>query len=855
MSTIRGDGITIPAGVGSGGTVHAGGGDIFSGFGSSGPGTVHVTGPDIGSGHGPSSSSIGVSINKGDPLVINSVTYLYQGVISKSTGEAEIFLLSQNGKKCVFKLYYPNFKPKEDVVKQLKQINHDDIINVLDYGYYHDRFFEIMDFAEGGTLDKYLPIKDVARIKQVVAEIINAFKFCHAHGIIHKDIKPQNIYCRNADGSDLLIGDFGISSLLETGVSRHLTSQSLTAGYAAPEMYGIGGKVYVGKEVDYYALGISIIHVWDGKNPFDDLNIHAISNLTTSGKVHIPGDMPREIQNLVKGLITVDYTMRWRCDEVERWLRGEDVPVHFKIIEHSYPNYKFNNNQDASSAEELAHLLKTNLDKGIKHLYSGKISEWVKQFNQGLAVDLDDIVEQDYPSDQDAGIHKAIYMLNPDEPFLHKSQHSGKNQNNIIACRTTEELANALEEGFEKYKDKLLNRNHQFFLYLEARGGKTEAGLFRKWFKTFSPKKALNKIIIELRGINQFVLGEAIFYNVEELLNYQDKSYLVKNLLDEESLLSTWLEQILCVGEFDRDKKSSNSHLHGNDVINRLKENYPNNDTVKYFDSLNEMFSRQWAVHKENLEKKCLLKKKQSEEDAISRASIDTKKIMTDYNKSNLGIYIIIIVLNIIPLLLVVIYMIEIFFPSNQIIDQFYFPLASVAAIFQVFILSKLDVSFIPEKSIISESLIIPITLASSLACYTLLVVFNLFSMGLALIIGICVSILLLCAIFGFIGEIIMLIPGFILGKIVHSYTNVEQEYFITLIGISIFSILHYITYILERKHKTKLLNSNVTDYKQALQSELEIIDKKFLADLENAPQEIWNEIIGSNNKSSLKSS
>jgi hypothetical protein len=105
MPTIRDDGSTIPSGVtpGGSGTVHAGGSDISSGFSPTPAGTVHGGGPDITSGmHGASPVSTGVSLKPGNPLVINSITYQYQGVISKSTGEAEIFLLSRNNKKCVF---------------------------------------------------------------------------------------------------------------------------------------------------------------------------------------------------------------------------------------------------------------------------------------------------------------------------------------------------------------------------------------------------------------------------------------------------------------------------------------------------------------------------------------------------------------------------------------------------------------------------------------------------------------------------------------------------------------------------------------------------------------------------------
>ena len=278
-------------------------------------------------------SGPGAVLARGDPLVINSVSYTFERVISKSTGEAEIFLLHQNGVPCVFKLYYPNFKPKEEILALLKQLRHEDIINVIDYGYFHDRFFEIMEYAEGGTLEHYLPIRDLQRLRAIISETVNAFKFCHDRSIVHRDIKPDDIYCRNADGTDFVIGDFGISSALDAGITRHLTSQNLTAGYAAPEMYGFGGKVIVGREVDYYALGITLIHLWQGKSPFDGLTIHYIANLTNTGAINVPNDLPDALQTLIRGLITIDFAKRWGYDEVQRWLNGEDVPVLPRIKE------------------------------------------------------------------------------------------------------------------------------------------------------------------------------------------------------------------------------------------------------------------------------------------------------------------------------------------------------------------------------------------------------------------------------------------------------------------------------------------------------------------------------------------
>jgi serine/threonine protein kinase len=67
---------------------------------------------------------------------------------------------------------------------------------------------------------------------------------------------------RLPDKTGLVIGDFGISSALEEGFSKHLTDQARTNTYAAPEVFqSIRGNAVIGKEVDYYSLGISLIHL------------------------------------------------------------------------------------------------------------------------------------------------------------------------------------------------------------------------------------------------------------------------------------------------------------------------------------------------------------------------------------------------------------------------------------------------------------------------------------------------------------------------------------------------------------------------------------------------------------------
>jgi len=538
------------------GTIRNDGSITPSGITPSGAGTQKDTQPVIPSGIAPGTPlsqiiSSGMS-PPGSKIVLNDENYKILKVIAKSTGEAEIYLTEKENQKHVFKYYYPNFKPKDSLLKQLKGLHHDDTVDLLDYGYYNDRFFEILEYAEGGSLAdiqedgkyKYIPLKNIKRIRQIVKETVNALHWCHSKGIIHRDVKPENIFFKNPDGTDVLIGDFGISSMLDEGLSKHMTGQARTEIYAAPELYqGIGGKTIISKGVDYYALGISLIFVWQAKDPFEELSPHAIMRIKLEGKVYIPEEIPEELKNLIKGLITVEPSKRWGYEEVQKWLKGEHVPVYHKIVETKYPDFHFGaiGGEDIiiNAPAELAKLLERYPEQGKKHLYKGTIQRWVENVDQSLYVEIRGIVEDDYPQDQDAGLVKAVYIL---DPMKNYKTFAG------AECRTAEEIGDALERESSYYKSLLTQKkNADLFLFLEARGSKSVADTFRKYAQAFSanPERAFNTMVLELQGKDKFKIDNLVFYKPEDLILADDniKKKLVNLLLNPDSKLSIWLEQ------------------------------------------------------------------------------------------------------------------------------------------------------------------------------------------------------------------------------------------------------------------------------------------------------------------------
>ena len=525
-----------------------------SGISPPGTGTKRDSQPVISSGIAPGTPPSQINLSgistPGSEIILNDENYKILKVIAKSTGEAEVYLAEKENQKHVFKYYYPNFKPKDTLLKQLKGLHQDDTIDLIDYGYYNDRFFEILEYAEGGSLAaiqqdgkyRYIPMKDINRIRQIVKETVNALNWCHSKGIIHRDLKPENIFFKNPDGTDVLIGDFGISSMLDEGLSKHMTNQARTEIYAAPELYqSIGGKTIISKEVDYYALGISLIFVWQAKDPFEELNPHAIMRIKLEGKVYTPEEMPEELKNLIKGLITVEPSKRWGYEEIQKWLKGEYVPVYHKIVETKYPDFHFGSiaGEDIiiNDPAELANLLEKYPEQGKKHLYKGTIQRWVENVDQSLYVETRGIVEDDYPQEQDTGLIKAVYIL---DPMKNYQTFAG------VECRTAEEIGDALERESSYYKSLLTQEeNADLFLFLEARGSKSVADTFRKYAQTFNPERAFNTIILELQGKDKFKIDDLVFFKPEDLLSSDDniKDKLVTLLLNLDSKLSLWLEQ------------------------------------------------------------------------------------------------------------------------------------------------------------------------------------------------------------------------------------------------------------------------------------------------------------------------
>ena len=128
----------------------------------------------------------------------------------------------------------------------------------------------VMDYIEGGSVRQLLTERGCLSVELTIRlglQVLNAFRLIHAQGIVHRDVKPENILYRRLASGELhfLLTDFGVARLHEQPVT--MTGQSLmTYEYAAPEQFD--NPRQVDEAADYYALGVVLYECLTGNVPF-----------------------------------------------------------------------------------------------------------------------------------------------------------------------------------------------------------------------------------------------------------------------------------------------------------------------------------------------------------------------------------------------------------------------------------------------------------------------------------------------------------------------------------------------------------------------------------------------------------
>ena len=197
----------------------------------------------------------------------------------------------------------------------LRSMMHKNVIKCYDSFAYNNKFYTVMDYAEGGELSTLLKEKGSLtedESKKVFKQIYEAVCYIHGQNIIHRDLKPNNILFLDKEKTHIVVIDFGISGFANGNQREKIkagTTTFLPPEIASGEEYGSNRKL------DTWALGIILYRMVEGVYPFEGKNTKEIILNIIKGKLEFNKKIKISypLRTLIEGLLEKNH--RFRIDD------------------------------------------------------------------------------------------------------------------------------------------------------------------------------------------------------------------------------------------------------------------------------------------------------------------------------------------------------------------------------------------------------------------------------------------------------------------------------------------------------------------------------------------------------------
>jgi len=243
-------------------------------------------------------------------------------------GMADVYIAEQAqlSRRVVIKVLHPHLARDAEVAERFRReaeaaakLAHPHICAIHDYGATQDVVFTVMPYLEGGSLADRIQkhrFVDAPKATAVAVQVACALDYAHRHGVVHRDVKPDNVLF-DEDGNAVLT-DFGIATARFHG---RLTASGRAMGtphYMSPEQ--AMGKLVDGRS-DIYAVGILLYEALVGFPPFDGADSFSVSYK----QVHEAAVPPVEVASRVPQALS-DIVMRCLSKAPsERFNRGFEL--------------------------------------------------------------------------------------------------------------------------------------------------------------------------------------------------------------------------------------------------------------------------------------------------------------------------------------------------------------------------------------------------------------------------------------------------------------------------------------------------------------------------------------------------
>ncbi|UCC79817.1 MAG: protein kinase [Candidatus Zixiibacteriota bacterium] len=287
----------------------------------------------------------------------------------------------------------------EKEAKQAAQLQHENIVSIIDYGSDEGVYFIAMEHIDGKNLreilerQKRLPLEICLLVSHQIAE---GLKYAHAHNLIHRDIKPSNIILSN-DGR-VMLTDFGIAKgcddLTITGTGQMIGSPA----YMSPEQ--AAGRP-MDHRSDIFSLGIIMYEIICGEKPFKGETyqemVASIMSKEPESMQKLRVDVNTEIEEQVKKALVKDVDSRYQsveelADRIYTEMQRYKIPPVKKLIS------SFLSNPIKITTKLRSDKISNHMESALYYVTmgEGRLKEAKKEFQEVLRYDKNNKAAREY---------------------------------------------------------------------------------------------------------------------------------------------------------------------------------------------------------------------------------------------------------------------------------------------------------------------------------------------------------------------------------------------------------------------------------------------------------------------------
>lgn len=262
--------------------------------------------------------------------------------------------------------------------KAIAVLSHPNIVKIYDVGFTEKIQFIVMEFIDGITLKEFIEQQGVLKWKDAIhfiIQILRALQHAHDRGIVHRDIKPQNIMLF-PDGT-IKVMDFGIARFArEEG--KTLSDKTIgSVHYISPEQ--ARGDI-TDEKSDIYSVGVMLYEMLTGQKPFDGENPVSVALMHMQTKAKNPREVndtiPEGLEEIVVRAMQKDASKRYQSasemiKDIEEFKRNPSIVFEYKYL---------SSNTDGDTKYFAPVSPKANTEKTGRQSMKNKRAEQIEEF-------------------------------------------------------------------------------------------------------------------------------------------------------------------------------------------------------------------------------------------------------------------------------------------------------------------------------------------------------------------------------------------------------------------------------------------------------------------------------------------